>query len=312
MPFSVASMQRIEFLAFDTVVSVAASTADAATLGNCRDICVDLEHMLSRFEHSGPLCKLNHACGAVTELPDELAAFLQTALRYCADSKGCFDITMGAVCRLWDFHQGIVPDKATVEDALCHVDYRGLHIEGSSAWLDDEQACVDLGGIAKGYIADCLAQYLRSCGVVSALINLGGNILTVGAKPDGCPWRIGIRAPHSSCYGDEKPFAVIEVCDKSVVTSGTYERAFEKDGVSYHHILDRATGFPVQTDLLSATVVSDRSVDGDGYSTTLLVLGSKEALRFAQAHPQIEAALLTHDGKLLVTDGFPKVSLLAF
>lgn len=300
-------MRHIEFVAFDTVVSIAASTSDERLLDGCRDLCARYERMFSRFDSSGPLWKLNHACGSAVELPGELAAFLQVALRYCADSEGCFDITMGVVCRLWDFRQGIAPGKAAVEDALRHVDCRRVHIEDDNAWLEDAQACIDLGGIAKGYIADCLARYLRAYGVTSGLVNLGGNILTVGSRPDGRPWKIGIRAPRSSAGGDEKPFAVIEVCDKSVVTSGTYERAFEKDGVLYHHVLDPATGFPVETDLLSATVVSDRSLDGDGYSTTLLALGSKEALHFVQARPQIEAALLRSDGELLVTSGFPEV-----
>lgn len=303
-------MLSTRFIAFDTTVCIEADTLETKLLADCHALCERYERMLSRFDPEGPLWALNHAGGKRMRLPEELARFLQVALRYCADSEGCFDITMGGVCKLWDFHEGIVPDEAAVAEALQHVSWRGVHVDETEAWLDDPQAWVDLGGIAKGYIADCVAQHLRSHGVSSGLVNLGGNILTIGSKPGGRPWRVGIRTPRSSAQSEEKAFALVEVRGKSVVTSGVYERAFEKNGVAYHHILDPKTGYPVQTDLVSATVISDRSIDGDGYSTTLVALGSERALRFAQERSEIEAVLLRADGELLISDGCPKIGLL--
>ena len=291
-------MQSVEFTAFDTVVSIRAD-ADAAVLEECRTLCARYEHLLSRFDETGPLWRLNHAGGKRVALPDELAIFLEVALGYCARGEGRFDITMGSVCKLWDFHTGFVPSEVSVAEALDHVGWQGVHVAGNEAWLDDPQAWIDLGGIAKGYIADKLVAFLREAGATRGIVDLGGNIFALGSRPDGNPWRIGIRAPRHSGDVQEKPVAVVEVRDKSVVTSGTYERAFTRGGMTYHHILDPKTGFPVDTDLVSATVISDLSVDGDGYSTTLLALGREGALRFAQEHPWIEVVLVTNDGEVV-------------
>lgn len=291
-------MQSIEFAAFDTVVSISADV-EVAVLDECQALCARYEHLLSRFDETGPLWRLNHAGGKRVALPDELARFLETALGYCERSEGRFDITMGSVCKLWDFHTGVVPGQEAVAEALQHVDWRGIHVLGNEAWLDDPQAWIDLGGIAKGYIADEIVAYLCGAGAARGIVNLGGNVFALGEKEDGRPWRIGIRAPQRRDSGNEKPVAVVEVRDKSVVTSGTYERAFEKDGAVYHHILDPRTGFPVVTDLVSATVISSRSIDGDGYSTTLLALGREGALRFAAAHPEIEVVLVTTTGEVV-------------
>lgn len=295
-------MESIRFAAFDTLVEIAVDSGDAPVLEACRAECERYERLFSRFEEQGSLWRLNHAGGCRMQVPEELASFISQALGYCARSEGRFDITMGSVCRLWDFHEGRLPQADELACALHHVDWHGVHVEGNEVWLDDPDAWIDLGGIAKGYIADSLGDLLRAHGVDSAIVDLGGNILTLGSKAGDRPWRIGIRSPRPSVE-DPRPFAVVEVRNKSVVTSGVYERAFEKDGVVYHHVLDPASGYPVETDLVSATVVSERSVDGDGYSTTLLSLGSARALAFAQGLPAVEAVFLTREGAVLKTDG---------
>ena len=242
-------MESIRFTAFDTVVEITADTDDASVLEACRAACTHYERLLSRFDEQGPLWALNHACGRHVALPQELADFIEEALGYCARSEGCFDITMGSVCRLWDFHEGRVPQTAELAEALRHVDWRRVHVDGDVAWLDDPCAWIDLGGIAKGYIADRLGELLHARGVERAIIDLGGNILTLGSKEGGRPWRIGIRSLRPSAEGSGF-FAVVEVRGKSVVTSGFYERAFEKDGIVYHHVLDPLAGLPVETDLV--------------------------------------------------------------
>jgi thiamine biosynthesis lipoprotein len=210
---------------------------------------------------------------------------------------------MGAISSLWDFKHRIVPCQTEIDEALAHVNWQSLSLgadeTGFWARLADPKAVLDLGGIAKGFIADELHQQLTSFGFDNAIINLGGNIVAFGSKPNGRAWSIGIRNP-------ENPLAVIHnlpLIQGSVVTSGPYERFFELEGKRYHHILDSKTGHPVQTDLASVTVISERSIDGDGYSTTLFALGSREALVFAEGVSGIEALLVRNDGLFLCTSG---------
>ena len=141
-------------------------------------------------------------------------------------------------------------------------------------------------------------------GVEHALVNLGGNVAVMGGKPDGAPWRVGVRRPlPSSSMPLLDSFAVLALRDGSAVTSGIYERAFEQDGKLYHHILDPRTGFPAETDLLSATVVAQSSLDADGYTTALIMMGADRALAFAEQHPALEAVLVTTEGDVLATSG---------
>jgi thiamine biosynthesis lipoprotein len=210
---------------------------------------------------------------------------------------------MGAISSLWDFKHRTVPSQAVIDEALTHVNWQLLSLGedevGLWARLADPKAVLDLGGIAKGFIADELHQQLTSFGFDNAIINLGGNIMAFGSKPDERAWSIGIRNP-------ENPNTVIHnlsLIRGSVVTSGPYERFFEFEGKRYHHILNSRTGHPVNTDLASATVISERSIDGDGYSTTLFALGSHEAFVFAETIPGIEALLVRKDGRLLRTSG---------
>ena len=131
---------------------------------------------------------------------------------------------------------------------------------------------IDLGALVKGYAADALAAYLKENGVTSGLVNLGGNVLAIGAKPDGSPWKVGIRKPF-----DDGIIDMVEVQDQSVVTSGVYERCFEKDGVLYHHILDPETGYPVMNSLWGVTIISDSSLTGDALSTVCMLIGKEAA-----------------------------------
>src|SRR5699024_5039639 len=152
------------------------------------------------------------------------------------------------------------PGSLSLEEAVSHIDYPCVQIDGNTVTLTDPEAKIDLGGIAKGYIADQLKEYLTSAGVRHALINLGGNVLTLGGRYDGSDFRIGIQKPFSE---DGTVLGTVSVSDSSVVSSGDYERYFEKDGIIFHHILDPDTGYPVNNDLDQVTIISDRSVDGD-------------------------------------------------
>lgn len=286
----------VTFRAFDTVCAVSADV-DAAALHEVEALCARYELLLSRFNPKSRLFALNAAAGKWIDVGEKLAAVLRAALGYCERTGGLFDITMGGVCRLWDFKRGVVPDDAAIAEALAHVDWRNVQVEGTQARIADPQATIDLGGMAKGYIADRVIDLLKLRGATSGVINLGG-------KPDGSAWNVGLRAPVPSGGSlQAASFASVPVRGKSVVTSGVYERSFVRDGRVLHHILDPRTGKPAETDVLSATVIADKSIDADGCTTALIIMGAEQALTFAEQTPGIEAVLLTTNAHLLKTTG---------
>ena len=289
-----AGMMTHLFYAFNTVITLQAYDDPApcrAAFDDARAACRVFERELSRTLPHSDIARLNAAGGAPVDIGSNTAELLRASLRYCAESEGRFDITMGAAVRLWDFHQGIIPDRAAVQEALSHVDWRGVHVreEQPGRWtaqLDDAQAAVDVGGIAKGWIADRLADLMAKHGLESFVVNLGGNVMAHGQKPDGSAWRIGLQDPRDK----NALVGAVSVRDASAVTSGVYERCFQHDGVLYHHILDPETGFPACTDAAGVTVVTRRSIDAEGYSTTLLALGIERGCAFARKQPAILAA----------------------
>ncbi len=302
-------MTRIDtttFSRFDTICSIQADV-NQDILAQAEDLCGRLDLLYSRFNPQSELYRLNTCAGDWVEVDLELAKGIATALRYCEATGGLFDVTMGRACELWDFKRGIVPPPGDLNDALGHVGWQGVHVEGDRVRIDDPQAIIDLGGVAKGIIADGLASFLIDHGATTGCINLGGNVMVIGAKPDGAPWRVGLRTPTPSIDPFRaSTFATVEVCGKSVVTSGVFERAFAFDHHLMHHILDPRTGAPAVTDVLSATVISDRSTDGDGFTTALIIMGAESALAFAEKRPEIEAILFTAEGKVLHTSGLQK------
>ncbi len=298
------------FYAFNTVVTLQAWDAEGvhpeagtelarsafqSALADCRTF----ERLFSRTLSHSDISRLNAAQGAWTPIADATFDLLGESIRYCRESHGTFDITIGAATRLWDFHRSVIPDPAELAEALHHVDFRMIELTGEAglrmARLADPAGAVDVGGTAKGFIADALRERLFACGLRHFLINLGGNVMVCGGKPDGSPFRVGIKDPKN-------PSAIlgaIPITDGSVVTSGLYERAFERDGVRFSHILSPETGFPIATDAESVTVVAARSADCDGYSTTLCALGIDEGLAFARTHPELASVIFVDaDNKL--------------
>lgn len=302
-------MQTIVFFAFNTLVEVKAWTlqegGDAGgnrmekALLSVRERCLSFEHVFSRTRFDSDIARINTALGKPIEVSWQTADLIEKALPYCAASCGLFDITMGTVTELWDFNAGVVPSKEEVAEACTHVDYRKVKVVQDTVRLEDPKARIDLGGIAKGYIADEVARLLREDEVRGASINLGGNVFALGLKPDGSLWRVGIRDPRNV----ERSFAYIDVTDTSVVTSGLYERSFTHEGVFYHHILDPKTGFPAQTDVTGVTILSPTSLDGDGFSTTAFLLGVEEGLTFIEQYPGLEAVIVDESGRVHTTTG---------
>jgi FAD:protein FMN transferase len=247
---------------------------------------------------------VNAAAGrtAVKVTPD-VYRVVDTAVRTSGLMDGAFDISIGPLVRLWGIGEGPgrIPEPTEIARARALVDYRRIELDpaASTVKLGDPGMSLDLGGIAKGYAADEAAAVLTAGGAHSAIIDLGGNILVVGSRPAGGKWRIGIQDPERS-RGEY--LGVVELDAGTVVTSGVYERFFIKDGVRYHHILDPATGAPARTGLLSATIVTRLSIDGDRLSK-VFVLGVERGLALARRMPGVDVIFVTEDHKVITSPG---------
>ncbi len=287
---------------FDTVVQIQAWGVDSDILEHCKDICQTYEDKFSTEIPNSEIAQINRAQGQPVTVSDDTIDILKTALYYCQLSDGKFDITIAPVSKLWDFngeHSGTIPDATSISSALTHVGYQNVVIDGNTVTLKDPEAQIDLGGIAKGYIADKLKEYLLSQNVNHALINLGGNVLAVGNRYDDQPFTIGIQKPFDE---QNKAITQLEITDQSVVSSGNYERYFKKNDIIYHHILDTSTGYPCQNNLYQVTIVSDSSVDGDALSTTCYALGYEEASKLIKQLDGIKAIFITEDYQILTVE----------
>lgn len=274
-------------------------------LEECFTLCQTYENMLSRTVPGSDIYRINHAAGNPTNVSEETAFLIEKAISYSQLTDGIFDCTIAPLSELWDFHSDtpVKPAAQDISEALTHVGYENVLLDGTTVTLKDKDSSLDLGGIAKGYIADELKAYLKSAGATSALIDLGGNILTLGRKTDGTAFRIGIRRP----FGDsEAPIAAVPVSDSSLVTSGVYERYFEEDGTLYHHLLDPADGYPFDNGLYSVTILCASSADADALATCCFGLGLEKGLDFVESFDGIEALFITEDYELYRSSGFPR------
>lgn len=279
---------------------------DQSLLDGAFDLIADYELIYSRTLEPSELYQLNHGLLPKSNggyvVSDELKDILEYGLEYGAVSKGNFDITIAPISSMWDFTEDVpLPEKEQIQAELPKVDYKSISIQGNVVTFVVEGVSIDLGGIAKGNIADKVKEYLLSKGVKSALINLGGNILSVGQKPDGTPFKIGIQKPFAD---KNEVAAVMDINDYSIVSSGIYERYRYVDDVLYHHILDPNTGYPYVNNLVALTIVSKKSVDGDGLSTTCFALGLEEGLKLINSLEDIYAVFITDDYQLHYSEGF--------
>lgn len=270
-----------------------------AAIDKAYDRCRELDKKLSNTVDVSDISKINNSGGQWTEVGPDALTVIKGGIKYGDLSGGDFDITIGTVSDLWDYHSDHpkVPSQDKINEALTHVNYKNIQIQGNSVRLSDPKSKIDLGGIAKGYIADQVADTLQNNGVTSAVVNLGGNIVTIGSKPDGTDFTIGIEKPYSD---RSELIGKTEISSGTVVTSGVYERQFKYKGKVYHHILSPRTGYPVDTDLDSITLMSTRgmSMDTDALSTICLIKGKDEALKLINSRDDTEAVLCTHDGKV--------------
>jgi len=282
----------------------------------------EYENMLSRTIEGSDVDRINKAGGKAVKAEGEILEVINKGIEFGDVSGGVFDITVGKASDLWDFHESLeeggteVPSEDALEEAAAHIDYTEISVDEAAGTvrLGDPEMMLDLGGIAKGYIADRTAEYLRSRGVTSAIVNLGGNIEVIGGKSTSFDnteeqynFNLGIRDPLNESGG---LLGIYPGKDITIVTSGTYERFIEVDGVKYHHILDPKTGWPVDTDVLQVSIIAGagHSVDCDGLSTACLALGSEEGTELIRKlaeegkYGPLEAIFVTEEGEVIYTN----------
>lgn len=263
-----------------------------------------LESILSAAAPGGDPDRLAQNAGKdFIEVSEDTIFLVNESERFSRASDGAFDCTVGPLVSLWGIKDmgGHYPGQAELAEALSLIGYEDVLIkDGNLAMLKNEGMKADFGAIAKGYIADRVKDMLVARGIGSAVLDLGGNIVLIGSKPDGSPFRIGARDPAGDAT---EYFGVFEVSDISLVSSGSYERYFVHEGKNYHHILDVNTGFPADNELMQVTILSEKSVVGDGFSTTAFLLGLERGLRLVNDTEGVEGVFVTKDKKIHVTDG---------
>jgi thiamine biosynthesis lipoprotein len=272
----------------------------------------DVENELSVNLEESELSKVNAAAGlAPVKVSPRVFYVIERALHYAAISGGAFDPAIGPLVKLWNItgnppHR--VPSKEEIDALLPLVNYRNVTLNkaASTVFLQKKGMALDLGAIGKGYAADEAADVISKAGINSAIVNLGGNVLALGKKKDGSPWRIGIRDPFEGNGGAQTPdegsyIGIIDIVNKSLVTSGVYERYFiGPDGKRYHHIISPFTGYPVENGLVSVSIVADKSIDADGLSTTIFALGYEKGSALVKSLGNIEAVFIFDDRSVRV------------
>ncbi len=288
---------------FDTVITLTLYDDKCQhLLDDCFALAEKYENLFSATIPSSEISQINQAGGMPVTVSDETIALLNKGLEYCSMSNGGFDITIGKLSSLWDFseHNDSLPDPAAIADAVSTIGYQNIIISGNEVRLNNPNAAIDLGAIAKGYIADQMKAYLNQNGVTEGAINLGGNVLCIGPKSNGSAYRIGIQMPFAP---QGLAAAVVEVPDDTVVSSGVYERYITVDDQIYHHILNPATGYPYENDLLGVSILCQNSVDGDGLSTTCFSLGLTDGMELIESLADTEAVFITQDYEFHCSSG---------
>lgn len=294
--------------AMGTVISQKVYGANGqATIDETMERIKSLEALLTFNAPEGDIYQLNDNAGKKNvELDPVTLKIINKAQEVAELSNGAFDITIGPIVKSWGIgtEQERIPPKEELQKLLPLVNYRDLVVGENSAGLKKAEQMVDLGGIAKGYAGDEALQIYKKNGIKSAFINLGGNVVTLGNKPDGSPWTVGIRNPRpQDAASGQQIVGTVTVADKAVTTAGDDQRFFEKDGVRYHHIINPHTGYPAQSDLMSVTLITDSSFNADAFDTAVFVLGLEKGKELIQKLGGIEAVFITTDKKIYVTDG---------
>lgn len=295
---------RSDFLLNTFVTVTIYDSNDENLLTQCMDLCREYENRFSKTLSGSEIYKLNHRNpeDTVFTVSDDTAALIRKEIYFSELSDGAYDLTIEPLSSLWDFTSGKaqIPPQSAIDEAVSRIGYQNLSLDGNTLTFLSPDTTLDLGSIAKGFIADRLKDYLVDQGVESAIINLGGNVLCIGSLPDGAPFSIGIQKPfadHSETVG------YVEITDMSVVSSGVYERHFVLDGKNYHHLLNPKTGYPYDNGLISVTIISPESVDGDALSTACFSLGLEKGIELLDSINDTCGIFITEDYEIHYSEG---------
>lgn len=286
--------------AMDTIMSITAYGSEQAVTDAC-DRIYELEKKLSAVNENSEIYSVNNSGGRACAVSDETAEIIESALSYSERTGGSIDISVYPLVREWGFTAGAykVPSDEIINELKNYVDYRNISVSGNEITLP-ENGMIDLGAVAKGYASDAVKAVLLERGVTSAIINLGGNVMAVGSKPDGSSWTVAVADP----YAPDDYICTISAVDTAVITSGNYQRYFiADDGTRCCHIIDPKTGKPADSGIVSATIIGGSGIMCDALSTAVFVMGADEAEKLWCASEDFEMIIITDSGEMLITDG---------
>lgn len=266
---------------------------------------IEIEDLVSINKHNTEITNLNKNAGIKgVKLSEDSFNIIKKGLEYSKLSNGGYDVSIGPLVKLWSIGlpEAKVPNKEEIKNVINKIDYKKVKVndETKEVFLEDKGMMLDLGSIAKGYAADEIVKVLKDNNVKQAIIDLGGNIYALGLKDGDKDWKVGIQDPFT-----ERGNVVgsVEVSNKSVVTTGIYERFIEKDGIKYHHILNPKDGYPYKTDIAGVSIIADKSVDADGLSTLVFTKGLHEGIKFIEDLDGVDAIFITNNRKVYTTKG---------
>ncbi|MCR4795288.1 MULTISPECIES: FAD:protein FMN transferase [Ruminococcus] len=294
-----------DVFAMDTYMSLKAYGNEAEqAIEDSEKRIFELENELSTTLDSSDIWKLDNSNGESISVCDDTLTLIQKAQEIGNKTDGALDITVYPVLKEWGFTTGDykIPEKNRLSELLKNVDYNIISVKGNSVFLP-ENVQIDLGALAKGYTGDEIMQIMKSHGVTSAIVSLGGNVQALGSKTDGSAWKVSVRDPFDS----ESDMCIVDIIGKAVITSGNYERFFYgDDGNKYWHIIDPDDGYPADNGLVSVTVIGDNGLECDALSTAFFVLGYDGTIDYLRSDPKYDVILVTDDKKIYYTDGLEK------
>lgn len=304
-PPSSEPLRQTQFMMGTTITISLYDHQDESILKACFDRIAELENALSMNKENTLLDEVNSQSGITPVVVNaDMFDVIKKGLYYSNLTEGSFDITIGPIVKLWNigFPEARVPSQEEIEQNLPLIDFSQVVLDESNqtVFLSQPGMKIDLGGIAKGFTADEMVKILKANDVEHAIIDLGGNVYTLGTKVDGSPWKVGIQDPFNP---RGQIIGYIPISNKSAVTSGIYERYLEADGKKYHHILDPSTGYPFENEIAGVTIISDASIDGDALSTSVFSKGIEEGLNFVNSLDGIDAIFISKDKEVYITEG---------
>lgn len=253
------------------------------------------------------VAEINRQAGVQpVKVSEDVFRLIEKAYQYSEEADQGFDLSIGPITQLWHigFDDARKPSQAEIDEALALVRHEDVQLDkkNQTVYLTKPGMSLDLGSIAKGFIADEVVDVLKEHGVTTAIVDLGGNVVVVGTSPkkEGQPWTVGIQDPNQS---RNKVVGTVPAQDQSLVTSGIYERVLEVDGKTYHHLFDPTTGYPFENHIAGVTIISKKSVDGDGLSTAIFSMGLEEGMDYIESMKDVEALFITTDDEIYMSSG---------